>query len=145
MEYGYDFPKSKFYQAMMTGLFVGFISTLVCLVYNIIFRNSTRFELSDIINVSSLIFLINLLFPIIGIIYYGLMQAFKKADIIFIVLFILLTLFFIWRTEFVQRTDDPKLNAEFKNLLLGIILILGVSSIFVPILFHSKKFRDEVL
>jgi hypothetical protein len=130
---------------MMTGLFMGIISTLLCLVYNIIFRSNTGFELSDIINVSSLIFCINLLFPIIGIIYYGLIQAFKKADFIFILLFILFTLFFVWRTELVQRTNDRVLNVEFKNLLLGIVLILGINAIFIPILFRSKKFRDEVL
>jgi hypothetical protein len=82
---------------------------------------------------------------IIGIIYYALLQSFKKADIIYIVLFVLLTLFFVWRTELVHRTDDPLLNTEFKNLLLGIVLILGISSIFVPILFRSNKFREEVL
>jgi hypothetical protein len=141
----YDFPKSRFYQAMMTGLFVGFVSTLICLIYNIIFRSSTRFDLSDIINVSSLIFIINLVFVIIGIIYYALLQSFKKADLIYIILFVLLTLFFVWRTELVHRTDDPLLNTEFRNLLLGIVLILGVSSIFVPILFRSSKFREEVL
>lgn len=141
----YDFPKSKFYQAMMTGLFVGFISTLLCLVYNIIFRSSTRFELSDIINVSSLIFLVNLLFPVIGIAYYSLLQAFKKADAIFIVLFIVLTLFFVWRTELVHRSNDPLLNTEFRNLLLGIVLIIGVSTLSIPFLFRNKKFRDAVL
>ena len=145
MDYSYDFPKSKFYQAMMTGLFVGFISTLICLVYNIIFRSSTKFDLSDIINVSSLIFIINLIFPLIGIIYYGLMNAFKKADTIFIIIFLVLTLFFVWRTELVHRTDNALLNTEFRNLLLGIVLILGVSALSVPFLFHNKKFRDGVL
>lgn len=141
----YDFPKSRFYQAMMTGLFVGFVSTLICLIYNIIFRSSTKFDLSDIINVSSLIFTINLAFVIVGIIYYVLLQSFKKADIIFIVLFVLLTLFLVWQTELVHRSDDPLLNTEFRNLLLGIVLILGVSSICVPILFRSSKFREAVL
>ena len=141
----YDFPRSKFYQAMMTGLFVGFASTTICLVYNVMFRSSTRFELSDIINVSSLIFIINLLFPVIGVIYYGLLKAFKKADVIFLILFIVFTLFFAWRAELVHRSDDPLLNSEFRNLLLGIVLIIGVSALAIPFLFRSRKFQDAVL
>jgi len=146
MEYGYDFPKSKFYRAMMTGFFVGFMATLVCLAYNIIYRDSTGFPLSAFINVSSIIFLVNILFPILGIIYYGFISSSKKADVLFIILFLLLTVFFIWRTELVRRTNDHLLNSEFRNLLLGIVIILGISaSIFIPLLYHNKKFEDAVL
>ena len=146
MEYGYDFPKSKFYRAMMTGFFVGFIATFVCLAYNVVYRDTTGFPLSAFINVSSIIFLVNILFPVIGIIYYSFITSFKRADIPFIILFLFLTAFFVWRTELVRRTNDHLLNAEFKNLLLGIVIILGISaSLFVPLLYHSKKFSDTVL
>lgn len=146
MEYGYDFPKSKFYRALMTGFSVGFMATLVCLIYNIIYRNSTGFPLSFFINVSSVIFLVNILFPIIGIIYYAFIAAFKRADLFFMIFFILLTGFCIWRTELVHRTSDHIINREFKNLLLGIVIILGISaSIFIPFLYHNKKFTDAVL
>jgi hypothetical protein len=146
MEYGYDFPKSKFYRALMTGFFVGFIATFVCLAYNIIYRNRTGFPLNVFINVSSIIFLVNILFPVIGIIYYGFISSFKKADIVFTILFMVITAFFVWRTEIAQRTNDPLLNSEFRNLLLGIVIILGIgASIFIPLLYHSKKFKDTVL
>jgi len=146
MEYGYDFPKSKFYRALMTGFSVGFMATIVCLVYNIVYRNSTGFPLNFFINVSSLIFFVNILFPVIGVIYYGFISAFKRADIFFTVVFILLTAFFIWRTELIRRTGDHLLNIEFRNLLLGIVIILGISaSIFIPLLYHNKKFTDAVL
>lgn len=146
MEYGYDFPKSKFYRALMTGFFVGFIATFVCLAYNIIYRNRTGFPLNVFINVSSIIFLVNILFPVIGIIYYGFISSFKKADIVFTILFMVITAFFVWRTELAQRTNDPLLNSEFRNLLLGIVIILGIgASIFIPLLYHSKKFKDTVL
>jgi len=86
------------------------------------------------------------LFPVIGIIYYWFIKTFKKADILFIVLFICLTAFFAWRTEVVQRTSDHLLNIEFRDLLLGIVIILGLSaSIFIPLLYNNKKFRDTVL
>jgi hypothetical protein len=146
MDYDYDFPKSKFYQAMMTGFFVGFFATLVCLTYNIIYRDSTGFPLTAFINVSSIIFAVNIIFPIIGIVYYAFITSFKKADIAFVVLFLLITCFLIWQTEIVHRTSDRMLNAEFRNLLLGIVIILGISAtVFIPLLYHSKKFRETVL
>ena len=146
MEYGYDFPKPRFYRALMTGFSVGFMATVVCLIYNIIYRNSTGYPLNFFINVSSLIFFVNILFPVIGVIYYGFISSFKKADIFFTILFVLITVFLIWRTELIRRTDDDLLNMQFRNLLLGIVIILGISaSIFIPLLYHSKKFTDAVL
>src|SRR4051812_19841231 len=117
----YDSPNSSFYRALMTGLFVGIIDTLVCLVYNLIYRNSTGFELSSIVNVAFLIFFINLLFPVIGMIYNGFLKWFKKGDLIYVVVFLLLTAFFAWRSEEVRRANDPTLNHEFRTLLLGIV------------------------
>lgn len=146
MEYGYDFRKPKFYRALMTGFSVGFMATIVCLIYNIIYRDSTGYPLNVFINVSSIIFFVNILFPVIGIIYYSFIASLKKADIIFTIVFISITAFCIWRTEMTRRTSDHLLNIEFRNLLLGIVIILGVSaSIFIPLLYHSKQFEDAVL
>ena len=145
MDYSYDFPKSRFYQAMMTGFFVGFFATVVCLLYNMIYRGTTGFPLSSFVNVTSIIFLVNILFLVIGIIYYGFLSAFKKADIVFEIAFLLLTVFFAWRTEQVHRTSDHLLNAEFKNLLLGIVLILGAATLIIPLLYNNKSFKDRVL
>jgi len=141
-----DFPRSTVYQAMMTSLFAGFISTLACLMYDVFYREGTGFGLSVIINVSSIIFLVNLLFLFIGIIYFVFLTVFKKADVAFRIVFILLTIFLLWRSASVHRTDDHELNIAFKNLLLGIVLIIGVcASVLIPILFHNKKFREHVL
>ena len=48
-----DQPSGPFYKAMMTGVFTGFCITIVCLVYNLIFRGNTNFIPADIINVST--------------------------------------------------------------------------------------------
>jgi hypothetical protein len=142
----YDSPSSPFYRSLMTGLFVGIIDTLVCLVYNLVYRNSTGFQLSDIINVSSLIFFVNLLFPIIGMVYNGFLKWFKKGDLVYVIVFLVLTLFFAWRSEVVHRANDKTINHEFRTLLLGIVLILGVSAaLLVPYLYHNKKFEEYVV
>ena len=142
----YEFHQSPLSKAVLTGLFAGFTATVVCLIYNLIFRESTSFSLSDIINVSSLIFAVNLLFLVIGIVYYGFITSFRKGGLLFMIIFVLLTIFFSWKAETVHRSPDPLLNSEFRQLLLGIVIITGVSAAFLlPFLFHNKKFEEHVL
>jgi len=146
MDTSYDFPKSRFYDALITGFFVGFFATLLCLIYNIIFRESTGFSMTPFISVSTIIFAVNIIFPIIGIVYYAFLHSFRKPDVGFAILFVMLTAVLAWRAEHIHRSDIHLLNAEFRNLLFGIVIILGVSaSVFIPVLFHSKKFHETVL
>ncbi len=141
-----DFRKSTFYRAFMTAVFVGIITTLLTLFYDLVFVDLFKFPLSAIINVSSLIFSVNLLFLCVGFLYYGFIRLFKRGDVIFILLFSLLTAFFIWKAEGAHRTDDVAVNTQFRNLLAGIILIVGIASSFVvPFLFHNRKFEEYVL
>ena len=141
----YDFQKSTFYRAMMTGLFVGYFVTLCCLAFDIFYRDTTGFSPSNIINVSSLIFSINLLFWFLGMVYYVFLRTFKKADLIFILSFLLMTSYFIWKSTSVQRSADHEINVQFRGLLMGIIIILGIGTLVIPYLFHSKKFEERVL
>ena len=139
----YQTPFSK---ALLTTVFTGFFSTIICLFYNLIYRQETGFEPSIIINVSSLIFGVNLFFLVTGMIYSGFIKMFKKADILFIVIFSLLTIFFAWKAEGVNRSADHEISLQFRGLLLGIILIVGISVSFgVPFLFHNRKFNNTVL
>src|SRR5690606_6791733 len=141
-----EFRKSVFYRALMTSVFVGIIVTLLTLFFDLIFVESLHFPLSSIINVSSLIFAVNFLFLVAGLIYYACLQISRKGDIVFIALFLLLTSFLVWRVQDVMRTEDEHVNEQFRQLLSGIILIVGLSAaIAVPFLFHNKKFEDNVL
>ena len=140
-----DFQKPRFYRAFMTAVFVGIFTSLFTLFYDLAFVKIFNFPLSDIINVASLIFFVNILFLVIGFIYYGLISVSKKGDAFFILVFILLTVFFVWKAEGVHRTDDHMLNVQFRNLLSGIIIIIGILAISIPFLFHSKKFEKHVL
>lgn len=141
-----DFVQPRFSKAILTGVFVGFCTTIVCLIFNIIYRDSTGFADQDYINVSSLIFSINLLFLIIGMLYSVFLRSFKKGDAIFMAVFVLLTLFCIWRTAVGHRFADSHINTEFKDLLLGLLIIVGIAASFViPYLFHNKNFDRNVL
>ena len=133
-------------QALLTGLFAGMIATVICIVFNIVYRDESRFALSEIINVSSLIFGVNLVFLLIGAVYYMCLKTFQKGDLIFIVVFLLLTVFLAWRAMYVHRADDAVQNREFHNLLLGVIVISGLlASLGIPWLYHNKKFRENVV
>jgi hypothetical protein len=141
----YDSPKSPFTRATLTGVFVGFMVTVICLVFNAIFRTSTGFLPADFINVSSLIFALNLVFWMIGMIYALMLHKTRKADGIFELLFILLMGFCIWRGATVHRWDDAHLNAQFKTLLEGIILISTIGILLIPYLYRHRKFTEYVV
>ena len=113
----YD-KETLFTRAMMTGLFIGVIDTIICLIYNVGYRHMTGYTPSALINVSSLIFAVNLL---------------------------LLTLLAVWQTETGHRFADQIVNTEFKGLMLGIILITGLTATAIPFFFHSDFFEKYVL
>ena len=134
-----------FTNSMMTGLFIGIIDTLICLAYNIGYRNFTGYTPSTLVNVSSLIFAVNLLLLLTGMVYFLFRKVFGSKDYIYVVLAILFTGFLAWKTSTGQRFDDAKVNAESKGLLLGIVLILGASAIWLPFFYRSKFFKTYVL
>lgn len=137
---------TTFSKAVLTSLFAGIIITLVCLGFYIGYKETTGLPFSEMINVSSLIFFTNLLFLVIGLIYYGFLKLFKKGDLVYIPVFILLTVFFVWKASGVHRSDDQLLNMEFHHLLMGLFILMGLTaSLGVPYLFHSKKFEEHVL
>jgi hypothetical protein len=136
---------SIFFKAMMTGLFVGIIDTLICLVYNIAYRNITGYIPSSLINVSSLIFGVNLLLLLIGIVYYFFLWAFKRGDVVFEVVTVAATVWLVWTTAGLTRFDNARLDSEFRGLLGGIVLIVGVSTACIPFLYRSRRFLDAVI
>jgi hypothetical protein len=98
----YDYHQSPLSKAILTSVFVGFFATIVCLIYNIIFRESTGYKPADFINVSSLIFAVNLIFLIAGLLYFFFLRSFRKGDLVFEILFGALTIFCAWRASYVH-------------------------------------------
>lgn len=141
----YEYHQSPLSKAILTSVFVGFFATLVCLIFNIIFRERTGYLPADFINVSSLIFVVNLIFLVAGLLYFCFLRFFKKGDIVFEILFGLLTIFCAWRASYAHMENSKILSSEFRTLLIGVIMIMGVGIELVPLLFHNKKFVDAVL
>jgi len=140
-----DFKKGPFYRSLMVAVFLGILTTLLTMFYDLVFVDVFKFPLSAIINVASLIFAVNLIFLIIGPIYYAFIAFFKKGDTFYTIVFILLTVFFVWKAEGAHRTDDHLVNMQFRNLLAGIIILIAISALLIPVLYHSKKFEKFVV
>jgi hypothetical protein len=47
--------------------------------------------------------------------------------------------------ESVVRSPVHELTLQFRGLLLGVIIIIGIGILSIPLLFHNKTFRDKVL
>jgi hypothetical protein len=141
-----DHFQTPFSKALMTGVFLGIISTLICFAYAITFRMITHFGLSDFINVGAIIFGCNLALLICGILYHYFRQSLPGGHVAYIFVFGLLTLFCIWKTASIVRSPVHQETIEFRQLLTGIIIILGVSATFgIPFLYANEKFQDKYI
>jgi hypothetical protein len=140
----WEYHQSSLSRPILTSVFIGFFATIICLVYNMIFRESTGYKPADYINVSSLIFAVNLIFFGAGLVYFFLLRAFKRGDMIFEILFGLVILFCAWRATHAHLTNATD-TSEFRTLLIGVIIIMGIGIELVPLFFHNKRFEEAVL
>lgn len=142
MDSTYSTPFTK---ALLTGLFVGMVATLLCFGYDIAFRETITFSPSILINVSSMIFAINLLFLVFGIVFYGFLKL-KHGEMFYIIISLILTAVLALMADTSHRSDDSLINTHFHQLLVPIVIIIGMSAaIGIPILWHSKKFEEHVV
>jgi len=138
---------TPFSKALLTGVFAGISATFICIIYNVIFRDETGYQLFNLINVSSLIFGVNIAFMLIGVIYYWFIKYLKRSgEMVYIGVFILITILGILKTSGIQRTDDLVANIQFHHLFIAMIVIWSIAaSIGIPVMFHSKSFEEHVL
>ncbi|HEY2347570.1 MAG TPA: hypothetical protein VGH64_01080 [Puia sp.] len=131
-----------FAKTFLTALFAGIIATLLCLGFDIGFRMATYYGPSDFINVSSIIFIVNLLLLMAGVAYYALKTWSKRGDLIYTLLFLVVFAFCMWKTIGIHRFTDLKVNREFIELLGGIIIIIGIATLCIPYFYNHKKMVD---
>jgi len=132
-------------KSLMTGLFGGLVSTIICLFYNIIFRFSTNYPLSDIVNVSSIIFVINLIFLVIGLFYFFTNKISTSGKAIYLVAMILLIIIVLWLIAGSQRSENPRYAHDFKGLMSGIVIVMSINALLIPVLINKKWFEEFFL
>jgi hypothetical protein len=138
----YNSVPIPFGNAFLTALFSGILATMVCFVFEIWYRLATFYGPSDFINVSSIIFIVNILLLVAGVIFYAFKTWFKKGDLMYSVFFLLLMAFCIWKTAGIHRFTDLKLNREFIQLLGGITIIVGIAALCIPYFYNNKKINS---
>lgn len=132
--------------AILTAVFAGIVATLLSFIYYLVFKDVTDFPYSSLINVSSLIFIINTVFLVLGFIYYMFLKIARRADLAFMVCMCVLTAIAVWAAAGVHRASNGLINREFHELLIGLILIIGVTALAgMPFLYHNKTFNREVI
>jgi len=138
MDYkNYSYEETEFSKSILAGLFAGIAATVLSLIYNAWVRQTTGFHLSDMINVSTIIFILTLFVTIAGYVFYLFHHYLKKGSSLFQVAAIVVTLLLIFGAMQVQRSPDPTISKEFRELILGIIGITGLCTIFIiPFLYN---------
>ena len=130
---------------MMTGLFIGIIDTVICLFYNVFYRSYSGFFPSELINVSSIIFVVNLLLLILGLVFFLFIKSFKGGAGAFGILMLVVTIFLAYKVFSGHPYGEARMDSGYHGLYGGILIILGVSAACIPILYNNKKFLDKVI
>ncbi|MEO8771283.1 MAG: hypothetical protein ABI402_14405 [Ferruginibacter sp.] len=139
MDYNnHNYEQTEFSKALLAGLFAGITATFLSLLYNSYFRLWTGFPLSEMINVSTIIFALVLIVTISGLVFYLFHHYLKKGTVLYQLASLILTAVLILVSLQVQRSSDPVLSMEFRELLLGVISITGICCVFIiPFLFKN--------
>jgi multisubunit Na+/H+ antiporter MnhB subunit len=70
----------------------------------------------------------------------------RKKTFLFSALFLLLTAFCIWKTQGIERSPIHQLAVQFRGLITGMEVIIGLSAaVLIPVLYNSKQFEKNVL
>ncbi len=129
----------SFSKVFLTSLFVGLIATMACLIYDIWYRMATYYGPSDFINVSTIIFIVNILLMIAGVVYWAFKNWSKNGDIFYLIFFLFILGFCFWKIIGIHRFPEIILNREFIQLLGGTALIIGIATLSVPLFYNNKK------
>jgi len=138
--------QDPFSKSLLTGLFAGITATLCCFVFGLAYRLQTGFLLTDFINVPSIIFVCNILLLAIGMLHFMFERIPRYGTWIYIITFTVITLFCIWKTGSIQRSNIYEETIKFRGLLTGMIIIIGSSaSLLIPYLYHNRKFIQYII
>lgn len=130
-----DFEYPHAYKPIMAGLFAGIVASLLNIFYDVIFRGATGYSLPELINVSTIIFGTLFILFIAGTVFAIMDRYMKHATVPYIILFVVLTLLCVQLALHVNRTDNLVQKLEFRQLLVGVVIISGASAAFlVPFL-----------
>ncbi|MDB5203774.1 MAG: hypothetical protein JWQ27_3183 [Ferruginibacter sp.] len=133
-----EFDSTEFSKSVLAGLFAGIAATVLSLIFNSYFRLYTHYPLSELVNVSTIIFSLVLIVTIAGFIFYLFHHYMKRGAIVYQFVWVAVTALLIMFAMQVQRSADPLQTKQFRELLTGVILITGACTIFMVPLLYKK-------
>jgi hypothetical protein len=136
----YEFEPRLLTKCILAALLTGILVSLADEVYNFAYRGITGFTPSEIINVSSLIFVTLTVFMVFGVLYFLLSKLGKRTDLIYIIATLVITAIGFLIGTGVQRSTDPHISELFRWLFIGIELMIGLSAAFL-IPYFVKHYR----
>jgi len=125
-------------RSLLAGLVCGLIAAFLNAGYNFFYRKAADLTSYKVIEPLLIFFAFPLLFLIVGIIFFEMVENIKNGRLLFTILFLVLMLVGI-------ILDISQLGKAIEGLLLGIILITGLLiSLLLPFLAtHPKIFMDQ--
>ena len=123
-------------KSVVAGLFAGIAATVLSMIYNGIYRYYTGFTPSMVINVNTIIFGLTVLITISGVLFYFMHWYLKQGTGLYRLVCIGLTAILAFAVFKMDRSGNAEQATQFRELILGIILITGVCCMWLlPFLF----------
>ena len=134
--------QSSFSRALLAGLICGLVAALLVVVYVVLYRKMTGYAGVGIIEPFVVFIGGPLLLVIAGFIFLGMIEVFKRGELYFVILALLLTGGVI---VFELVYKEGSVLSGSKGLLLGITAIVGlIISFLLPFLAtHPKIFMEK--
>lgn len=135
----YDVQQTRFSKSILSGVATASLVVIACLLYAFIYRNITGFALSQIVNITSIIFASFIVCAVAGIAFYFIVPYLHQKRAVYTALFVALTAIFIVTGLFSHRSANPLISEQFRGLYIGVVSIIGLSCAFVVPYFTSHK------
>jgi hypothetical protein len=137
---------NTFSRGILGGLFVGIIAAAVNLLYDYLYRYFTHYQVSEFVNINSIIFFTIPTLVGAGIVYAILREYVKKGLLLYTVLSVILTAV----VAFIPLGPNMLPNGEAmpasaRGLTMGIEIITGLMGAFALPYFaeHQKIWSDD--
>jgi hypothetical protein len=68
-----------------------------------------------------------------------------SGNAIYLVVMVLLIIFILWKLHGGQISDNPKYSHDFRGLMTGIVVVMGINALLIPVLIGKKWFLEFFL
>jgi hypothetical protein len=142
--YRYEYKNTPLSKAVLGSLLTGIIVTIVNLIYDHIYRSIANYYFSEIFSIYALISFSILICMAGGIIYFLLNKYLAKGTIVYIILFVALTIAGLFMHMGSYKPDGDSIASGIKGLKIGLDIITGASAAFlVPYFAEHPKIWGE--